>query len=115
MYGSNQYHCTSKNPPDFVKSITVTAPDGSVFTMDTANNWMVYDKGYWGKYLPENFNSGDIPSGDYTVSVEGFEFDLVVTGSDYNDASVLIPPAFTNLSPDQTGDSQMITFFIGHL
>ena len=46
-------HCTSKNPPDFVKSITITAPDGTVFNMDPVDDWLPYDRGYYSKYLPK--------------------------------------------------------------
>jgi hypothetical protein len=101
----------SKNPPDIVKSITITAPDNTVFTMNTANNWLPYDRGYYGNYSPEEFNSGDIPSGNYTVRVEGIEFNLAITDSDYNDASVLTPAAFTNLSNEQTGIPKDYIFY----
>jgi len=71
------FHSTSKNPPDFVKSITITAPNGTVITMDTVNNWLPYDRGYWASYPPELFlPAGEIPSGEYTVGVEGYDFDL---------------------------------------
>jgi hypothetical protein len=86
----------NKNPPDIISSITVTAPDGTVFSMNTDQNWLPYDKIYWGTYRADDFNSKQIPSGTYQVKVTAPEYNLEITETDVVDASVLAPPAITS-------------------
>lgn len=87
---------TNQNPPDIISSITVTAPDGTVFTMNTDQNWLAYDRIYWGTYRADDFNFKRIPSGTYQVRVTAPVYNLEITETDVIDASVLAPPAITS-------------------
>ena len=57
------------HPPDYVKHVTITAPDGSVFTLDPAKDWLVIDQAYYKNFLATDFKSGAIPSGNYKATV----------------------------------------------
>lgn len=59
----------NNNPPDFVQSIEVRAPDGSEFSLDPVKDWLPYDRGYWGRFFASDFVSQDFPSGTYSVTV----------------------------------------------
>ena len=86
----------SKNPPDDIESISVTAPDGTVFTMTTANNWLQYDRGYWQSYHAEDFNTDVIPGGEYKVLIKGKKFSLEIEETDTVDATFLEVPTITS-------------------
>jgi len=55
--------------PSFVKTITVNAPDGSVFQLDVNKDWLNQDHAYWKALYAANFISKTIPSGTYSVTV----------------------------------------------
>lgn len=59
------------NPPDFVYSITVVAPDNSTFQMNTAQHWYGYtgDRYYDAWINPNQFKSGNIVGGTYQCTV----------------------------------------------
>ncbi len=86
----------NQNPPDTITSITVTAPDNTVFTMNTVNNWFPYDRIFYGTYQADDFNSNRIPSGTYRVTVTAPEYNLQITETDFVTASVLTPPVITD-------------------
>ena len=95
----------NRNTPDIIASITVAAPDGTIFSMNTDDNWLPYDGIYYGQYQADDFNSNNIPSGTYTVTVTGIEYNLVITETDFNNASVLTPPVITDPADGATVDS----------
>jgi hypothetical protein len=83
-----------KNPPEIIASIEVTAPDGTIFNMTTAQNWLPYDRGYWMRARAEDFPLQVIPSGVYKVKVvpnSGF----TIEEEDEIDATFLAPPVIT--------------------
>ena len=95
MWGTEE-----KNPPDIVNTIEVTAPDGTKFNMTTDQNWLPYDRGYWGRYRDADFMSGSIPAGVYKVKVvpkAGLGFPIEV--EDEVDATFLSPPTITSPAP----------------
>ncbi len=105
------YDTVISNPPDAVKSIKVTAPDGTEFDLTTAMNWLQYDRGYWAQYRAEDFDSGVIPAGKYKVRVEAKEYNLVIEETDTIDATFLDPPVITSPSDGSTiGASHMFTW-----
>lgn len=59
---------TSLRPPDAITSLTVTAPDGTVFDM-TEDCWLDLSKEFWNAYTKEQFKSQNFPSGVYTAKV----------------------------------------------
>lgn len=63
------YDTVYSHPPDFVASITVKAPDGTILTIDPLKDWLTPDQGFYKPFYPENFDSQTIPSGKYTATV----------------------------------------------
>jgi hypothetical protein len=92
----------SKNPPDVVKSIKVTAPDDTVFEMTTTHNWYSIDKGYYAAFTADEFNSQVIPDGIYRVEVKAYKWGLTITQEDYCDATLLDLPVITDPIPGST-------------
>ncbi|MHC1726947.1 MAG: hypothetical protein AB9866_13225 [Syntrophobacteraceae bacterium] len=62
------YDTEFKNPPSFVESITVTAPDGKKFPITSVAHWNYLDKGYWAAFPASDFVDG-FPAGTYKVQV----------------------------------------------
>jgi hypothetical protein len=88
--------------PDFVKDITVTAPDGSIFKLHPAKDWLPYDRGYWKAFFAADFKGGIIPGGTYRVTV----VPLVGSGTTESDTVPLafLPiPVVTSPAPGATG------------
>lgn len=54
--------------PDAIKSLTVTAPDGTVFDL-TNHCWLDLAKQFWLSPTADKFNSGVLPAGKYTAKV----------------------------------------------
>lgn len=54
--------------PDAIKSLTVTAPDGTIFDM-TNHCWIAIGKQFWLSPVADQFDSGTLPAGDYTAQV----------------------------------------------
>lgn len=63
------YDTELKNPPSFVDSIVVTAPDGTKFDITSTAHWNYLDKGYWATFPASAFADG-FPSGTYSVRVD---------------------------------------------
>jgi hypothetical protein len=61
-----------KNPPEFVQSITVVAPDNSTFQVTTAQHWYPYagDRYYDASFRPDQFKSHNIVGGTYKCTVK---------------------------------------------
>jgi len=57
------------HPPDYIKAIRITAPDGSVFFLDLSKDWMPWDPSYYRGFGPADFKGQVIPNGTYTVKV----------------------------------------------
>jgi hypothetical protein len=55
--------------PDFVKSITIKAPDGSLFSVDPRKDWLHTDQAYWKTLFASNFPGKKILGGTYSVTV----------------------------------------------
>jgi hypothetical protein len=98
----------NQNPPDIISSIQVTAPDGTVFVMDTDQNWFPYDRIFYGTYQADDFNSKTIPSGTYKVKVTSPQYNIKITETDFNNASVLAPPAITSFPDGATIDKDHV-------
>lgn len=64
------YDTEFKNPPSFVDSIVVTAPDGTVFPLNSVDHWTYLDKGYYAQFQKSAFTSGTFPAGTYKVVVQ---------------------------------------------
>ena len=82
------------NPADFIDSITITAPDGTTFSMTIANNWVQYVDMFQGFYRADDFNSGKIPGGTYKVTVLALS-GKKLTSTDSVVASFLPVPVIT--------------------
>jgi hypothetical protein len=65
----NVYDDNNYRGPDFVKSITVNAPDDSVFSLHPVKNWSPYDRVYSKNFYATDFKGGKIPGGTYKVTV----------------------------------------------
>jgi hypothetical protein len=63
------YDTVYSHPPDFVATISVKAPDGTILTIDPLKDWSTPDQGYWKPFYAGQFDSLAIPSGKYTVTV----------------------------------------------
>jgi hypothetical protein len=60
--------CGKFRAPDAIRSLTVTAPDGTVF--DMANNcWIDLSKEFWIFRAATDFDSGTLPAGSYKAKV----------------------------------------------
>jgi len=57
------------HPPAFVQTISVNAPDGSVFSVDPKKDWLPYSRVYWKGLYASDFVSDTIPGGTYYVTV----------------------------------------------
>lgn len=95
--------------PDFVKQITITAPDGSVFSIDPGKDWLINDQAFYKNFLATDFKSGIIPGGTYKATV------VSTSGSSISDTDSIFPvfltiPSITYPSSNQTGVPAMPTF-----
>lgn len=63
------YDTVYSHPPDFVATISVKAPDGTILTIDPLKDWLTPDQGFWKSFYADDFVSLAIPSGKYTVTV----------------------------------------------
>jgi hypothetical protein len=91
------YDFHNSRGPDFVRSITVTAPDpdGSVFTLHASKDWLQYDRGYWKRLYAADFRTRTIPSGTYRITVTPIE-GSAITESDTITVSFLPTPVVTS-------------------
>jgi nitrate reductase NapE component len=63
-----QINDTRYRPPDAIKSLKVTAPDKTVFTL-TQNWWSELRQQFEANFYAQDFLGGKIPSGTYTATV----------------------------------------------
>jgi hypothetical protein len=92
--------------PDFVKSITVAAPDGSLFKLDPEKDWLQYDRIYWKAFHAADFRKSKIPGGTYKVIVVSLD-GLAITESDAVSGAFLPTPVVT---PPASGVTETTTF-----
>jgi hypothetical protein len=97
VYDNHNYH-----GPDFVKDITVTAPDGSVFKLHPAKDWLPYDRAYWKALYAADFKGGKIPGGTYYVTVAPM-VGSAIKESDAVSGEFLPIPVVTFPAPGATG------------
>ena len=92
------FDTVKKNPPEFVDSIKITAPDGTVLNMDPVHNWLHFDGGYWSGLFEGDY-VGPVPfvGGNYKCEVIGKE-GVKITKSDYVNGSFLPTTSINNLS-----------------
>ena len=79
-----------KHMPNYVDTIVITAPDGTVLNLDPVLDYLPYDRGYWGRLFVGDFIGGVFPTGDYTCVVTAGN--VTLTASDYVRNSFLRPP-----------------------
>ena len=85
------YDTVKENPPDFVTSIKITAPDGTVLNLDPVHNWFPYDKGYWDRLYKGDYAARPFASGTYKCDVTG-KGGTRITKTDYVWGRFLHPP-----------------------
>lgn len=92
-----------KNPPDFVESITVVAPDNSTFQITTDQHWYPHagEHYYDASFRPYQFKSGKIVGGTYKCAVK----DVVgksITVTDTVPSTFLTPPVINSPTEGST-------------
>lgn len=90
---------TSGRQPDFVKSIKVTAPGGTVINIDPVWDYDPYFKEYYKSVGESNFTDAMIPKGTYSVEVVDIGNKLM-SQSDNIDATFLPLPVITQPTAD---------------
>jgi hypothetical protein len=63
------YDTKFKNPPDFVNSITITAPNGHKVLITKVANWSYLDRGYAASLDAAALGADEFQPGTYTVAV----------------------------------------------
>lgn len=95
--------------PTSIRTITITAPDGSVFSLHPVKDWLYpSDPSYWKAFYAADFLGGEIPSGIYkakVVSISGSS----ITESDTINASFLPLATITYPSNNATNIPSMLT------
>lgn len=90
-----QVEDTALRGPDAITSLTVTAPDGTVFDM-TDNSWLDFQKMFINSYSADMFTSLTIPAGKYTARVvDKSATPKTLTNFDTLPATFLEPPGIT--------------------
>jgi hypothetical protein len=97
------------HPPDYVKEVRITAPDGSLLYLDPSLHWLAWDKAFYYGFLASEFDSEVIPGGNYTVRVTP-DVGSALAESDSVSASFLAPPVVTSPTPEQSGVLEGATF-----
>jgi hypothetical protein len=93
----------NSNGPDFVKTITVNAPDGSVFNLHPAKDWLPYDRAYWKALYAADFIGGKIVGGTYKVTVVPLVAPGTIVETDAITGAFLPTPVVTSPAPGATG------------
>jgi hypothetical protein len=91
------FDTVKKNPPTFVATIKITAPDGTtVLNLDPVQDWMPYDKGYWGRLYAGDYDADEIAKGIYKCEVTD-EGAKTITKTDVVKSNLLFldPPTVT--------------------
>jgi hypothetical protein len=94
--------------PTYVKDITITAPDGSTFSLDPANDWLMTDWAFYKRFLATDFKSGTIPSGTYKATVIS-NSGTTIAETDTIAATFISVPTITYPTAGQTGVPAMPT------
>jgi hypothetical protein len=89
-------------PPDYIRTIKITAPDLTVFFLDLSKDWLPWDAIYYRAFLPSEFKGQVIPpKGTYTVKVTATD-GTSLTQSDAVINSFLPIPTLTYPAPGET-------------
>ena len=91
-----------KNPPDFLASIQITAPDGTVLNIDPVHDWLPFDKGYFGQLFAGDYDVTPFIAGEYKCLVydkAGKKIEKIDTVN----GSFIDPPVVTSVA-DQDVD-----------
>ena len=88
------YDTVKENPPDFVASIKITAPDGTELNLDPVHDWFPYDKGYWNKLYAGDYDVDPFATGAYKCEVT-HNGGSTITKTDYVSGTFLDPPTVT--------------------
>jgi hypothetical protein len=91
-----------RHGPSFVKSITIRAPDGSMFSLHPAKDWLPYDRAYWKTFYASDFKGGAIIGGNYRVTVEPL-VGSTISEINYLPGAFLPTPVVTSPAPNATG------------
>lgn len=100
--------------PDFVSSITITAPGGRTFSVHPKKDWLPYDRAYWkALYSNPDFQGNPIPAGTYTVTVVPLVANTgltiaqsTISETDSVTAAFLPTPVVSSPAPGATGLGQ---------
>jgi hypothetical protein len=96
------YFLPELHPPNYVKTITITAPDGSILSMNGSKDWLINDEAFYKAFYAADFKSGAIPSGTYTVKVVD-TYGTSITETDSISASYMSVPTVTYPTNSATG------------
>jgi hypothetical protein len=89
------------HPPNFIRQISVTAPDGSVFSLDPDKDWLPMDFAYYRGFRNPDFVGGRIAGGTYRATVTPVSGAAIVE-TDAVPASFLSIPILTYPAANQT-------------
>lgn len=64
------YDSERKNPPDYVDSITITAPNGSTYAVTAKDHWSYLDRGYGVRLTAADLGATAFQAGAYRVTVK---------------------------------------------
>jgi len=73
------YDSEYKNPPDFVDSITITAPNGHEYPITTVAHWSYLDRGYYASLDAASLGAATFQPGTYTLTVKAGTVTLQAT------------------------------------
>jgi hypothetical protein len=86
---------TQVNPPDYVSTVVVKAPNGDTFPLTVRDHWIPYMKAFSAQFLPSAFTGGKIPTGQYTVTVTDTSAVKITATDDLPSATFLATPTIT--------------------
>jgi hypothetical protein len=103
---------TTHNPPDYVQSVVVRAPNGDTFVLTTKDNWAPFMRAYMmGRQAP-TFSGGVIPAGNYSVEVTDTSLRKLTARDTVSPVAFLAPVTITQPVQDSVilADDLMITW-----
>ncbi|PKN64490.1 MAG: hypothetical protein CVU57_14750 [Deltaproteobacteria bacterium HGW-Deltaproteobacteria-15] len=87
------------HPPEYVKSIKITAPNGQTRLFNLSKDWRPFDGFFATGWPDEDFTGGTIPGGTYKVTVTPMS-GTAITDTDAVAASFLPIPVLTSPNPN---------------
>jgi hypothetical protein len=91
-----------KNPPDFVDSITITAPNKHEYPITSVAHWSYLDRGYYASLDAADLGASTFQAGTYTVTVKSGTVTLKATDV-VKPLLFLNPPTVTYPTEGATG------------